>query len=98
MFEKLLNLIGTDKVLHFLSGIVISFIIGNVLMIQEGGTGATCIVFSAVGLVVAVFCAFFKCVLFDTSFEWEKFVATIAGGVLPVAVNAIGAVFNVLSN
>lgn len=98
MIDKLVNFFGTDKVLHFLAGAVIAFVFTNVLMIQEGSVGVSCIVCGFIGIIVAAFAALVKDLIIDSSFDWKDFVATLTGGVLPVLVNAIGAMFNALSN
>lgn len=94
--EKILNFFGTDKVLHFLAGAVIAFIITNVCMIQDGITGATCIAFAAIGLAAAAVIGLIK-ELIDSEFNWKDLFATILGGLLPAAANAIGALFHLLS-
>lgn len=96
--DKILNYFGTDKVLHFLVGAVIAFIVTNVVMLQEAVVGIPCIAMGVIGLIVAGFAGLVKELIIDSSFDWKDLVATLTGGVLPVATNAVGASFYLLSN
>lgn len=97
--EKILEFFGgTDRVLHFLVGAVLSFMFTNVSMLQDGVLGTSCIIFGLIGFAVAAFAGIVKELIIDSTFDWKDFVATLLGGILPVVVNAIGALFFVLSN
>lgn len=96
--EKILEFFGgTDKVLHFLVGAVLAFIFTNVVMIQDGALGVSCIVYSGIGFAVAAFAALLKELIIDSTFDWKDLVATLLGGLLPAVVNAVGALFYFLS-
>ena len=96
--DKILNYFGTDKVLHFLVGAVISFVFTNICMIQEGLSGISCVVFGVIGLAVAAFAGLVKELIIDSTFDWKDLAATVLGGLLPVIANAVGALFYALSN
>ena len=98
MIDKILDFFGTDKILHFLVGAVISFMFTNVCMIQEGLSGVSCIAVSVIGLIAAIFFGLVKELIIDSTFDWKDLLATFIGGLFPIIINAVGAIFHVLSN
>ena len=98
MIDKLIEKIGTDKLLHFAFGAVIAFVFTNVLMLQEGSTGVACIVWGIAGLLATMVLEGIKEFCIDSEPDKKDILATLIGAVVPIVANSIGVWFNVLSN
>lgn len=98
MIDKLIEKIGTDKLLHFAFGAVIAFVMTNILMLQEGSTGSECIVWAVAGIAVAMTLECIKEFCIDGSADKKDILATFIGAIVPLIANSIGVWFNVLSN
>ena len=95
--DRFLVYFGVEKMLFFLVSVAMSFIVTNVCMVQEGSFGVSCIGYGVIGLVVAVMAGLVK-KFTDSTFGWGDFAVVVLGGVLPMAVNAVGVLFYVLSD
>lgn len=98
MLEKLINKIGTDKLLHFSFGAVISFIITNVIMLQEGTIGIDNIWIAVIGIIVAMVLGCIKEFIIDSESDKKDILATFIGSTIPFMTNAVGILFYTLSN
>ena len=98
--EKIKNITnkfkGRDKLLHYLSGAFISFIISNIAFIQEGVIGASVIVSPIIGVIAAMLIEFIKEFVFDEKSDKYDIIATLGGAIMPFIANAIGYLFYVL--
>lgn len=97
MFDKLINKIGTDKLLHFAFGAVISFAVTNIVMLQEGAIGTGNLWFAVIGVLVSLFFGCLKEFIFDSEADMKDLAATVIGGAVPFVVNAVGVLFYILS-
>lgn len=98
MIQKLINKIGTDKLLHFFVGSTIAFIFSNIGMIQEGSIGKECVMSSFIGIIVATFAALMKDLIIDKTTEWKDILATFLGSLTVLVSNTIGMLFYIWSN
>lgn len=98
MFDKLINKIGVDKVLHFCVGAVISFCFTNVVMLQEGTIGVDNLWVAIIGIIVTMILECMKEFIIDGNPDKKDILATFLGSVLVFVVNAIGILFYILSN
>lgn len=97
MIDKLINFFKST-ILYFLIGATSSFIFTNIIMIQEGSIGTSCISYGCIGFIVSIFIAFMKKLIISPDFNWKNIGMILAGGILPILINAIGVMFNILSN
>ena len=98
--EKIKNITnkfkGSDKLLHYLGGAFISFIISNIAFIQEGVIGASVIASPIIGVIAAMLIEFIKEFVFDEKSDKYDIIATLGGAIVPFIANAIGYLFYVL--
>lgn len=98
MFEKLIAKFGVDKLLHFFAGAVVTFVISNVLILQEGTAGVDNLWFPIAGIIATMVLETMKEFIIDTTPDKKDMLATFLGSLVPFVVNAIGILFYVLSN
>lgn len=89
MINNIINKIGTDKLLHFAFGAVISFVVTNVLIIQKGIIEISDIGIAIVGVVFTMILEFIKEFIIDVAPDRKDIIATLLGSIVPFIVNAI---------
>lgn len=98
MFDKIINKIGIDKILHFCVGALITFTISNLAMLQEGTIGKDNLWWAFAGLTIAFVFECIKEFIIDIRPDVKDFIATILGGLFVFVVNAIGIFFYISSH
>lgn len=98
MINNIINKIGVDKILHFLTGAVIAFVINVLTVFQEGVINITSIGLSIIGVVIATIAALLKEYIIDEQANIKDILATILGAIFAFIVCAIGVWFCILSN
>ena len=98
MLTDFINKVGVDKILHFTFGAIISFVITNIIIIQEGIINVNVIWASIIGVIVALIIELFKEFIVDNNVDKKDILATVLGSILPIVVNSIGYLFNIWSN
>ena len=96
-FNDFIAKVGQDKVMHFLSGGVITAFITLILALQEGEIGWFTLGFTVVGFVVTLFFALFKELVIDITFDKKDLVATLLGTLPIFLATFLGVLFNTLS-
>lgn len=86
---NIINKIGVDKVLHFLVGALITFIIGNILGIQDNISSKMFLLMTGVGALVAMILEYIKEYVIDDTPDWKDIFATFIGCLLPVLTNLL---------
>lgn len=89
--------VGTDKVLHFLSGALICAFITLVVLLQDAVSGWVAVAVPLVGTLFAVFLALFKELALDTGFDKKDVLATALGSLPIFLATLIGVAFHELS-
>ena len=95
---NIINKIGFDKVLHFLFGALITFIIGNASALQEGVLAWGFLAMTLIGIIVTLILEFMKEFIIDDTPDWKDILATFLGCLVPVIANLFGSILYVLSN
>lgn len=98
MFNNIINKIGTDKILHFLVGAVITFTINVLAIFQEGVIDNVSIGLSVIGVIIATTAAVFKEYIIDKQADKKDIIATLIGAIFAFIVCAVGVWFCILSN
>lgn len=98
MLTDFINKVGVNKILHFTFGAIISFVITNIVIIQEGIIDVSVIWASIIGVIVALIVELFKEFIVDNNVDKKDILATVLGSILPIIVNTIGYLFNIWSN
>ena len=98
MFDKLINKIGVDKVLHFCVGAIISFCFTNVIILQEGTIDVNNLWAAIIGIIVTMILECMKEFIIDDTPDKKDIFATFLGSALVFVVNAIGILFYIWSN
>lgn len=84
-----INKIGVDKILHFLVGALITFIIGNIFGIQDTVTPIMLMSMTGIGVLVTLILEFIKEYVIDDTPDWNDILATFLGCFVPILTNAI---------
>ena len=84
-----INKIGVDKILHFLVGALITFIIGNIFGIQVNGTSNMLMAMTGIGVLVTLILEFIKEYVIDGTPEWSDILATFLGCLVPILTNVL---------
>lgn len=97
--KEFLNKLDDNKlhlILYASVGAVISFIVSNLIALQEAAAPADWIIISIAGIAVAGTAGAIKERL-DYKATWTEFAATLIGGCIPIIVNTIGYLFYICS-
>lgn len=84
-----INKIGVDKILHFLVGALITFIIGNIFGIQDTVTPIMLMSMTGIGVLVTLILEFIKEYVIDDTPEWSDILATFLGCFVPILTNVL---------
>lgn len=84
-----INKIGVDKILHFLVGALITFIIGNIFGIQDTVIPIMLMSMTGIGVLVTLILEFIKEYVIDGTPDWNDILATFLGCLVPILTNAI---------
>lgn len=84
-----INKIGVDKILHFLVGALITFIIGNIFGIQDTVTSNMLMAMTGIGMLVTLILEFIKEFVTDDTPDWNDILATFIGCLVPILTNAL---------
>lgn len=84
-----INKIGVDKILHFLVGALITFIIGNIFGIQDTVTPIMLMSMTGIGVLVTLILEFIKEYVIDDTPEWSDILATFLGCLVPILTNVL---------
>lgn len=97
MFDKLVNQLGSDKIMHFLAGGWICAFITLITILQEGPRlSNTQLLFSpTIGFICVLVIEVMK-ELSDTKFDWKDVLATMIGAATIYIATGLGVLFNVL--
>lgn len=97
MFDKLVNKLGADKIMHFLAGGWISSFLTHILILQEGQGLSNMQLFLSptLGLICVLFIAAMK-ELADKEFSWKDILATVLGAITIYVATGMGVLFNIL--
>lgn len=93
---NIINKIGFDKVLHFLFGAVITFVIGNAFALLEGVLAWGFLAMTLIGIIVTLILEFIKEFVIDDTPDWKDILATFLGCMVPVITNLFGSILYVL--
>lgn len=94
MLNKLVEKIGTDKVLHFFGGGFLCAILAIISLLQDG-VFTNRMIFGSVliGTIAVVFVSVIKEIA-DTKFDWKDILAAVLGCVVIFMAAGIGVLFN----
>lgn len=95
--NKMIEKIGTDKILHFCLGGFITALITLVAMLQEYGhisLGTICAI-PTIGTIVVFMISVFKEAMIDDKFDWKDILAAMLGCVLVYIATILGVLFNI---
>lgn len=95
--DNFVNKVGTDKILHFLVGSLITSILTFVIIIQDAIVSPVAIAVPLAGAGLTALLAWAKEML-DDQFSKKDLIASILGAIPIIIAVAIGVLFNVLSN
>lgn len=98
MLNDFINKIGTDKLLHFAFGALITYTLSNVFMLQDGLSYAAVIGYTIAAIIITMLLELFKEKFLDAAIDKKDIIATLIGALIPLVVNGIGILFNYLSN
>ena len=84
-----INKIGVDKILHFLVGALITFIIGNIFGIQDTVTPIMLMTMTGIGVLVTLILEFIKEYIIDSPPDWSDILATFLGCLVPILTNVL---------
>lgn len=94
--NELVVKIGYDKVVHFLSGSLISSIITIIALLQWSKVGISTFILPTVGIGIAFIISLIK-ELTDIKFDWKDIVATILGVIPTFIAVGLGVLFYYLN-
>lgn len=98
MLNKLVEKIGTDKVLHFFGGGFLCAFMTLICLLQDGVFKNRAVFGSIlIGTIAVVFVSVIKEIA-DTKFDWKDILAAVLGCVAIAASAGIGILFNYWSN
>lgn len=97
-FFNFLNNVGTDKVLHFCFGAIITFTISNFIIIQQNIIGENVLLITILGIVVAMFLEYIKEFVIDAYCDIKDVIATLFGCIFAFLINTISVIFYYLLN
>ena len=97
-FDDLILKIGLDKILHFLTGSLITAFITLVIGLQEPIVSWGIIGASVIGLIVTAFFSFVKEALVDNEFNGKDIIVTLLGSIPIFIAEIFGLVLHELSN
>lgn len=97
MFDKLVNKLGADKIMHFLAGGWISGLLTLVVILQEGLrlTNTQLFLSPTIGFICVLMISVMK-ELSDSEFDWKDILATMIGAATVYLATGIGVLFNIL--
>lgn len=96
--DKLINKVGSDKVLHFLGGGFICSLVSFVAILQESGlTPWQQVSAVLIGTIVVFILSLMKEVIADDKTDWYDILASVLGCIPVFAAVGLGTWFNVLS-
>ena len=95
LINDIINKFGTDKVLHFLSGAVIAFIVYITFILMYRIVDFKALLICLGGLFASAIIGFWK-ELFDFSIDWSDIKATALGGLVPFVFVLLGIVLYVI--
>lgn len=97
MFDKLVNKLGADKVMHFLAGGWICAFITLIAILQEGPrlSNTQLLLSPTIGFICVFVVAVMK-ELYDMDFSWKDVLATMLGAATIYIATGIGVLFNIL--
>lgn len=97
MFNKLVNKLCADKIMHFLAGGWICSFITLIAILQEGTrlSNTQLLLSPTIGFICVLVIEVMK-ELSDTKFDWKDVLATMIGAATVYLATGIGVLFNVL--
>lgn len=86
------------KILHFLIGALVTFIIGNMACLQDGLISWDFVISTFTGVIVTMVFMATKEFIVKGEHNWNYILLVFLGSLVPVVTNIIGTIFYILSH
>ena len=97
-FNELIQKIGTDKLLHFSIGGLITALFTIIIILQQSIISTNMIIAPLLGLILVAILSWMKEKVMDEEFSWKDILASVLGTVPVFIATVLGILFYTLSN